>query len=299
MFRKAIIAIICVAFVACPWGKCGFAQESSPKEQQSALGEPAPEQQSGQQSQGPLLPKVMGDFRDSKMTKNHAMVTDVIDAVTIEIDNKTKVRLSGIWTPWDSNEDPGEIVKRAQTMLSKITKGRYVRLYQTKNELTGRVNRLGQTLAQVEREDGVWLQGTLLYAGLATVMTSDSNQESAKKMYQLEADARKNKRGLWEDPRWGVLKPENTADHINQYRIVEGKIFSTSLRDNTFFLNFSRSWQTDFTVMIPTNKRVEFAREHIDLMSLNGKTVRVRGWIRKFNGPLIQVTHPQQIEVLD
>lgn len=273
--------------MTCPWCKCGFAQESSAQE---APSKPA---------QGPLLPKVTGDFRDSRMTKSHAMVTDVIDGVTIEIDGKTKVRLAGIWTPWNSPDDPGETVKKAQALLSKVTMNRYVRLYQTKNELTGRTNRLGQTLAQVEREDGLWLQGILLYAGLATVMTSESNPESAARMYELEADARKNKRGLWADDRWNVLKPENTKDYANQYRIVEGKVYSTSLRNNTFYLNFTRSWQTDFTVMIPSSKRVVFAREHIDLMALNGKTIRVRGWVRNFNGPLIEITHPQQIEVLD
>jgi micrococcal nuclease len=34
------------------------------------------------------------------------------------------------------------------------------------------------------------------------------------------------------------------------------------------------------------------------LMGLNGKTIRVRGWVRNYNGPLIEITHPQQIEVL-
>jgi len=34
------------------------------------------------------------------------------------------------------------------------------------------------------------------------------------------------------------------------------------------------------------------------LPDLKDQRVRVRGWVRQFNGPLIDVTHPEQIEVL-
>ncbi len=34
----------------------------------------------------------------------------------------------------------------------------------------------------------------------------------------------------------------------------------------------------------------------IDLLH---RLVRVRGWVKRFNGPLIEVTHPEQIEVIE
>jgi endonuclease YncB( thermonuclease family) len=260
----------------------------------------AQNQMGGQQpQQGPLLPKIMGDFRELKVTNAHAHVSDIIDGVTIEVDDKTKVRLSGIWVPWESDADPGEPVRKAMALLKKVATDRYVRLYQTRDDGAGRMNRLGQSLAQVERDDGLWLQGILLYAGLATVMTSESNPEMAARMYAIEADARKRKAGLWADPRWGVLAPDQTRDYANQYRIVEGRVFSTAMRNNVFYINFSRDWRTDFTVMVPTDKRLAFAKQGINLMGLNGKTIRVRGWIRTQNGPMIEITHPQQIEVVN
>jgi hypothetical protein len=33
--------------------------------------------------------------------------------------------------------------------------------------------------------------------------------------------------------------------------------------------------------------------------SLQGVRLRARGWLRSFNGPLIDITHPEQIEVLE
>jgi hypothetical protein len=177
--------------------------------------------------------------------------------------------------------------------------GRMVRLYQTKKEGAGRTNRLGQMLAQVERDDGLWLQGALLYSGLATVMTSASNPESAKRMYAVEAEARKLKAGLWDDARWSVLDPGKAADFVNEYRIVEGRVFSTAMKNNTFYINFSRDWKTDFTVSVTSDKRFAFSKQGVNLMGLNGKNIRVRGWVRNYNGPLIEITHPEQIEVLD
>ena len=32
---------------------------------------------------------------------------------------------------------------------------------------------------------------------------------------------------------------------------------------------------------------------------MEGKRIRVRGWLRSYNGPVIDVTHPEQIELLD
>lgn len=297
MFRLLVVAIICVAFVASPWSKCVFAQESSAASpaQAAAEGLEPPETK----AQGPLLPKVMGDFRSMKMTRAKAKVTDIIDGVTIDIDNKTKVRLSGIWVPWESENEPGDTVRRAAVLLKKVAQDRYVRLYQTKNEKTGRENRLGQQLAQVERDDGLWLQGVLLYAGLATVMTSESNPELAARMYAIEADARKRKAGLWADPRWNVLDAGKASDFVNQYRVVEGHVFSTAMRNNIFYINFSRDWKTDFTIAVPADKRMAFSRAGVNLMGLNGKHLRVRGWVRNNNGPYIEVTHPEQIEVLN
>ena len=71
------------------------------------------------------------------------------------------------------------------------------------------------------------------------------------------------------------------------------------MKNNTFYINFSRDWKTDFTVSVTSEKRLAFSRQGINLMGLNGKTIRVRGWVRNYNGPLIEITHPQQIEVLD
>jgi hypothetical protein len=41
-----------------------------------------------------------------------------------------------------------------------------------------------------------------------------------------------------------------------------------------------------------------FAKAGTEPLSLQGKVVRVRGWLKKFNGPIIKASHPKQIEVI-
>lgn len=45
--------------------------------------------------------------------------------------------------------------------------------------------------------------------------------------------------------------------------------------------------------------RRKFAGSDVDLAMLEGKVIRVRGWVELWNGPVIKVTHPEQIELLD
>ena len=41
-----------------------------------------------------------------------------------------------------------------------------------------------------------------------------------------------------------------------------------------------------------------FEAAGIDTLAYRGRRVRVRGWLESYNGPMIEATHPAQIEVL-
>ena len=62
--------------------------------------------------------------------------------------------------------------------------------------------------------------------------------------------------------------------------------------------NFGADWREDFTLSLESKVRRLFVDEGFDLESLEGRTVRARGWIKTYNGPMIEITHPEQIEVL-
>jgi micrococcal nuclease len=48
-------------------------------------------------------------------------------------------------------------------------------------------------------------------------------------------------------------------------------------------------------VIRPAGLRV-FAKEGIDVAAYQGRRIRVRGWVESWNGPMIEITHPEQIE---
>ena len=65
------------------------------------------------------------------------------------------------------------------------------------------------------------------------------------------------------------------------------------------YLNFGENWREDFTVSIAPRDRRRFEAAGIAVEDYEGRLVRVRGWVDSFNGPMIEATHPEQIEVLD
>ncbi len=64
------------------------------------------------------------------------------------------------------------------------------------------------------------------------------------------------------------------------------------------YLNFGDDWRTDFTISIAPKSVRLFKAAGIELGTYEGRSVRVRGWLKSFNGPMIEATHPEQIEVL-
>jgi hypothetical protein len=65
------------------------------------------------------------------------------------------------------------------------------------------------------------------------------------------------------------------------------------------YLNFGPDWRTDFTLAVPREAKALFKRSALDPAALAGRMIRVRGWIRVQNGPLIEAATPEQIELLD
>ena len=66
-----------------------------------------------------------------------------------------------------------------------------------------------------------------------------------------------------------------------------------------YYLNFGRDYRRDFTIGLDRAALRAFRRAGRDPKALEGKRVRVRGWVQWRGGPYVGATHPEQIEVLD
>ena len=161
-------------------------------------------------------------------------------------------------------------------------------------------DRNGRILAHAIRDDGLWLETEILREGWARVYTFPDNREFATDLLKAESEARAAKRGIWSNPYYAIRSTEPTAllKDLNTYQLVEGKVVGAATVRGRDYLNFGADYKTDFSVAIDKRAMALFGPPRLDPLALKGKIVRVRGFIREYNGPIIDVDHPEQIEVL-
>lgn len=224
-------------------------------------------------------------------------VKSVIDGDTLVLATNKQVRFVGIQAPklplGRKNFPEWPLAKEAKVYLEEIALNKMVTLYfgKTKRDRHGRI------LAHLKTDDGLWLQDEMLRRGLARVYTFPDNRQLAAELYQAEQYARQKQQGIWTHPFYAVRAPFNLDRDIGTFQIIEGRILDTARVKGTIYLNFGQDWRTDFTVAIHSKARKLFETAGIDLLALKHKTLRVRGWLKKRNGPMIDATHPEQIEI--
>jgi hypothetical protein len=117
-----------------------------------------------------------------------------------------------------------------------------------------------------------------------------------------ERAARAAGRGLWADPNFAPLSAENLTRlqaERGRFALVEGKVLSVRESGAIIYVNFGRRWTRDFTVIILRRMGRAFAAAGVEPKRLEGRRIRVRGWIEQRGGPVIVAEHPEQIELAD
>ncbi|PWC74570.1 thermonuclease family protein [Azospirillum sp. TSH64] len=230
-------------------------------------------------------------------------VTAVLDGDTLELEDGRRVRLAGIDAakpPRNANPADGRVwplAEAATAALADLSLGHRVRLHGP-----APTDRHGRLLAHLVREDGLWLQSALLVRGLARVHTRPDARAYAAELLAGEEAARNAGRGLWRSRVYAVRDAAD-ADGLSRdrdsFQLVEGLVLAVSKGGGESWLDFGTDWRSDVTVHIGRAAMREVTRAGIDPLSYEGRRVRVRGWITLRNGPMIEITHPDQIERLE
>jgi micrococcal nuclease len=241
-----------------------------------------------------------------------ALVKKVIDPYRMELDDGRIIYLAGIDVPDMDSYDAGPISVTAKELLSDLFVGRNVRIYQLRQNTEARINRMDHHIAYlIDEKDNIWAQGALLSRGLARVRTTLLYRDLADEMLALEKEARKMAKtpendeneglpvNLWRNEENQIYTPETVLDAPHRFQIVEGKILKVATVKNMIYLNFGADWKKDFTVTMDSSARRLFSKEGYNPLSWTGKTVRIRGWIDEYNGPYIELDHPQRIEFIE
>jgi len=234
----------------------------------------------------------------------HAVVIDVVDGDTVVLDRAIagarQVRLVGLQAPKLPLGRKGfkmwPLAPTSKTALEALTLGKPVTLAYGGNAM----DRHGRLLAHLFLDDGRWVQGEMLQSGMARVYTFSDNRAVIAEMYAYEDKARNAKRGIWAHPFYAVrpATPDALKYLIGTFQVIEGKVINAARVKSRVYLNFGQNWRHDVTATLDKKARRLFKKSGIAPLTYNGKTVRIRGWLKKYNGPAIDITHPEQIELL-
>jgi endonuclease YncB( thermonuclease family) len=219
-------------------------------------------------------------------------VAEIVDGETLTLDTGLTVRLIGAMAPSDRD---------TRAALAEIAAGKPVRLFYGGR----RRDRHGRALAHVfvTGEGGrLWVQGRLAETGRALVYSFADNRACVAELLAREAAARASRAGLWGEGVFAVtdgldLEALVAADH--RFHIVEGTVHAAAEARGRVYLNFEADWRRDFTVSVARRDRRAFEKQGVDLLALAGRRVRVRGWIVRRNGPMIEADHAEQVEMVE
>lgn len=232
------------------------------------------------------------------------LVTTVTDGDTVVLEDGRIIRTIGIQAPKLPLGREGyptwPLADEAKAALEALVLNKTVRLGFGGEEK----DRYDRVLAHVFVESAqgeVWAQQVMVAQGLARVYSFPDNRSCLDLLFAAEGRARLGGLGIWSDPYYSIRAadaPGSLLDRAGHYELVEGRVMLAEQRGGRVYLNFGRFWKEDFTVVIEGAALRLFTQAGLDPLVLENAFVRVRGWVDDRDGPRIEVTHPEQIEVL-
>jgi endonuclease YncB( thermonuclease family) len=228
----------------------------------------------------------------------------VIDGETLKLADGRIVKLIGAKAPvpplgW-RGDDPWPFVDAARQALERLAANKAIELRFGGSRTDRHGNLLAQALV-VAGESRLWLQDELIGNGLARVYSLPDNHACTPELLGREDEARAKRLGLWASP---VFRIEDARDAkrlgrlIHSYQLVEGTVLNVGEGSGRLYLNFALDWRSDFTISVAHKDAPAFTASGLDLRALAGERLRVRGWLAWRNGPMIEASHPEQIELL-
>lgn len=231
-------------------------------------------------------------------------VAAVIDAATLRLDDGSTVRLVGAHPPGagdaiaDESFWPPE--RAARAALEQLVAGQSVELAFD----AVRSDRYGRQLAHVYAITGagrVWVQGYLVENGHARAYALPGNATCLAELLALEERARSAGLGLWTHAAYQVRRAERTRELLryrNTLQLVEGTVKNASLVKRQLFLNFGEDWRVDFTAGLKPEPVRGAGLDAAAVKALEGRSIRVRGWVEWRGGPYVELFDGREIELL-
>lgn len=215
-----------------------------------------------------------------------------LDGRTFKLKDGREVRLAGVEVP------SGEGAKDA---LDKLLNGRLTVLRRLGAAANDRYGRLIAHVFILREGSEAWLEHEMIAAGLARAGAGTGDPACGAALLAAERAAREAKLGLWADPYYAIRQANDAAGLLGErgrFNIAEGKVLSVRESGGTIYVNFGRVWSRNLTVTILKRNERAFAAAGLEPKKLEGRRLRVRGWIEDRGGPRIEAAGPEQIEIV-
>jgi endonuclease YncB( thermonuclease family) len=232
-------------------------------------------------------------------------VRAITDGRSFILDDGREIRLAAIEVPLapaaGESGPRAEAGLAARAALESMLASQSVELRQN----GAGADRYGRTLAMVYvMRDGARqsVAHEMLARGFARVSAQVGDRPCAEELLAQERGARRAKLGLWSEPYYVVVAAESggqLAAERGRFTVAEGNVVSVRESAGTIYMNFGRRWSQALTVTISKRDERVFAAAGLEPKKLENRHVRVRGWVEERNGPRIEVTRPEQIELAE
>jgi endonuclease YncB( thermonuclease family) len=233
-----------------------------------------------------------------------AAVARVVDGRSFVVADGREVRLAAIETvlavPGDEDESRVAAAQDAKAALEALLLDREIDVSAT----GAGADRYGRLMAHVfarTPSGEVLVQRELVAAGHALVSPAPASP-CRRTLQAAEREARARGLGLWGAP-YSIVKqaadPVDVLADQGRFAVVQGKVASVRESASVIYINFGQRWSNQFTATLLKRNDGAFAAGSTgSLKALAGHTIEVRGWIEERGGPAVEVTRPEQIEII-
>src|SRR5262249_60331727 len=107
--------------------------------------------------------------------------------------------------------------------------------------------------------------------------------------------------GVWAEPYSALKAAGDPADVLveqGRFALVRGKVTSVRESGGVVYVNFGQRRSEQFTVTLLKRNEGIFTGAGLNPKALAGHNIEVRGWVEERDGPAIEVSRPEQIEVV-
>ncbi len=231
-----------------------------------------------------------------------AEVASIDERLDLTLVDGTVLKLAGIDPPGPTPDDPA-LDQMAGKRLSAWLAGRKIRF----RALDDRKDRWGRISALVFAEGGtpggplLSVAAAVLDAGLGRFVAVEAARPCRPVLLAAEAAARKARLGVWADPYYAVIAASDRDalyERTGTSVVIEGEVVGVEAgRFRTTLLLGSRHGR-DFSVTIAQRNVEIFRAAGLDPDGSKGKVFRVRGLLDTRFGPQIEISSPDEIEIV-